>query len=371
MNRHRSAEVVIVGAGLAGAAAAFFLTQRGVRDLVILEKESVPGVHASGRNAAMVRQVVPDSEVAALARTGAEFIRRTGNTHRPGLYKQNGSFLLGIGSDWEDLCRDADLARKAGNVVECLSANEATQRVSVLRNVEFEGAVWCPSDGVVDVAGLLDYFLSGAQEAGARLRTDCPVTGFDVYSGHIAGVLTQHGPISTGMVVNAAGAWAGELAHLAGAAPIPLTPYRRHLFVTGPLDWVVPRWPFVWDVSHNLYFRPESGGLLLCPCDESAWSPEIPPVDPAIAELLAERVAHHLPALATVGIQRSWAGLRTFASDRRLVIGWDRTLGGFFWFAGLGGQGVTVCGSAGRLAADLVLVGPRSSGGAFDPGRFV
>ncbi len=118
MSLRRSAEVVIVGAGLAGAATAFFLTQRGVRDVVILEKESVPGVHASGRNAAMVRQVVPDPELVALAREGADFIRRTGDTHRPGLYQQNGSLLLGVGSDREGLCRDADLARKAGTTVE-------------------------------------------------------------------------------------------------------------------------------------------------------------------------------------------------------------------------------------------------------------
>ncbi len=370
-SRHRSAEVVIVGAGLAGAATAFFLAQRGVRDVLILEQESMPGVHASGRNAAMVRQVVPDPDVAALARAGADFIRSADHApHRSVCYEQNGSLLLGVGPDWEGLRRDARRAREAGATVECLSPTEAMHRVPVLRDVELDGAVWCASDGVVDVAALLDRFLEGAREAGVRLHTDCRVTGFEVRSGHIAGVLTQDGPIYTNIVVNAAGAWAGEFGRLAGAAPIPLTPYRRHLFATGPLDWVVRRWPFVWDVSHDLYFRPESGGLLLSPCDDKAWSPEIPPVDPAIAELLAQRVTHYYPALATIPIKRAWAGLRTFAADRRPVIGWDPRLKGFFWVAGLGGHGVTVSGSVGLRAAELVHAGPRLSGGAFDPGRF-
>ena len=370
-SHHRSAEVVIIGAGLAGAATAFFLTQRAVRNVLILEQESMPGAHASGRNAAMVRQVVPDPDVAALARAGADFIRRADYTpHGSVLYEQNGSLLLGVGPDWEGLCRDAGRAREAGTSVECLSPAEAMQRVPVLRNVQLDGAVWCASDGVVDVAALLDTFLTGAKERGARLHTDCRVTGFEIRSGHIAGVRTQKGPIDTNVVVNAAGAWAGEFGRLAGAAPMPLTSYRRHLFATGPLDWVVRRWPFVWDISHHLYFRPESGGLLLSPCDDTAWPPEIPPVDPALAELLAERVADHFPALATIPIQRAWAGLRTFAADRRPVIGWDPTLNGFFWVAGLGGHGVTVSGSVGLRAAELVYAGPGSSGGAFDPGRF-
>lgn len=370
-HRIRSAEVVIVGAGLAGAATAFFLTRRGLRNVLILEREAVPGVHASGRNAAMVRQVVPDAEVAALARQGAAFIRDAANSpQQQALYNPNGSVLLGCGSDWGALCLDASVAQQAGIPVERLAVTETVQRLPILRDAEFEGALWCPSDGVVDVAGLLAHYLHHAQKEGARLQTDCLVTGFEVGSGRISDVITQDGSIHTGLVVNAAGAWAGELGRLAGATPIRLMPYRRHLFVTGPMDWVAPSWPFVWDITHSLYFRPESGGLLLCPCDEVPWPAEIPPVDPAISELLAERVARHFPGLRSVSIHRAWAGLRTFAPDRRFVIGWDHALDGFFWVAGLGGHGVTVSAAVGALAAELIAAGPKGSVGHFDPARF-
>lgn len=370
--RVRSAEVIIIGAGLAGAATAFFLTQRGVRDVLLLEGEVVPGAHASGRNAAMVRQVVPDPEVAALARQGAAFIRQAAEAqHQPGLYRQTGSLLLASGPDWESLQLDAEVAEQAGTAAECLTPSETAGRVPILQGAEFDGAVWCPSDGVVDVAWLLAYYLEHAQRAGAQLLTDCPVTGFGVRSGRITSVITRDGPIHGEVAVNAGGAWAGEVGRLAGAAPVALTAYRRHLFVTGPLDWVAPTWPFVWDVTHQLYFRPESSGLLLCPCDEVPWPPELPPVDPAMAEFLAEKVTKHLPGLTSIPLLRSWAGLRTFAPDRRFVVGWDPVLAGFFWVAGLGGHGVTVSGALGALASNLILAGPKNSSGPFDPARLL
>lgn len=369
---NRSAEVVIIGAGLAGAATAFFLTRRGLRDVLLLERELTPGLHASGRNAAMVRQVVPDPEIAVLARQGAAFIRDTGESlPHPTLFRQHGSFLLGSEPEWASLCRDATLAQEAGLPVECLDVREVIQRLPVLKDARFEGAIWCPTDGVVDVAALLEHFLALAQKEGARVRTDCLVIGLEFRSGRVAGVRTAEGPIRSPVVVNAAGAWAGELGCLAGATPIPITPYRRHLFITGPLDWVTPGWPFVWDVSHHFYFRPESGGLLLCPCDETPWPPGTPPVEPQMADLLAERVTRYVPGLRTIALRRSWAGLRTFTEDRRFAIGWDPLRAGFFWVAGLGGHGVTVSSAVGALAADLILAGPKSSGGPFDPARFL
>jgi glycine/D-amino acid oxidase-like deaminating enzyme len=370
--RVNSAQIAIIGAGLAGAATAFWLTQRGVRDVLLLEQEAAPGVHASGRNAAMVRQVVPDPEVASMARQGAAFIRQVAEAQpRRTLFSQTGSLLLGCGPEWASLRHDAEVAQQAGLAVECLGVSAVIRRVPVLTDAEFEGALWCPSDGVVEVAWLLDWFLEEAQRQGARLKTECPVTGLEIQSERIVGVRTAEGAIGCSLVVNATGAWAGEVGRLAGAAPITLTPYRRHLYVTEPLAWVDRSWPFVWDLTHDLYFRPESGGLLLCPCDEVPWPPGIPPVDPTVTDHVAERLPRYFPALKEVSIRQSWAGLPTFASDRRSVIGWDPLRDGFFWVAGLGGHGVTVSGAVGALAADLIVTGCKMSGGPFDPARFV
>ena len=138
----------------------------------------------------------------------------------------------------------------------------------------------------------------------------------------------------------------------------------------GPLPRARADWPFVWDVAHDVYFRPESGGLLLSPCDESELPPGIPDVDPAAIDLLHRKLSHHLPALADVPLARTWAGLRTFAPDKRFVIGPDPLLPGFFWAAGLGGHGVTTSHAAGALAAELVERPESDAGNPFSPARF-
>lgn len=141
MNR-QSTEIVIIGGGLAGAATAYGLTERGARDVLILEGEGRPGTHASGRNAGMIRQVVPDADAVRLAKEGTAFIRKSGVT-----FQQQGSLLLGSGAEWEALSSEADLVRSLGTGVEKLEAAEVRRRVPLLTEVDFEGAVWCPSDG--------------------------------------------------------------------------------------------------------------------------------------------------------------------------------------------------------------------------------
>jgi D-arginine dehydrogenase len=157
---------------------------------------------------------------------------------------------------------------------------------------------------------------------------------------------------------------------MVGAAELPLHPCRRHLFVSPPMDWVDTSWPFVWDVSHDLYFRPEGKGLLLCACDQQEMSACDPPVDASMEELLAEKIQRTMPALSRVSINRRWAGLRTLCSDGRFVIGWDAKLQGFFWVAGLGGHGVTTSSAVGALAADLIAAGPGKKSEVFSPERF-
>ncbi len=214
-------------------------------------------------------------------------------------------------------------------------------------------------------------YLRMASSGDAEVRFCGKVRQILVRQGRVCAVQTGSEEIVTDILVNAAGAWAAEIARLAGATDIPLTPYRRHLFVTQPLDWVQPDWPLVWDLTHELYFRPESGGLLLSPCDETAHPPAAPATDPAALELLAEKVTHCLLHLSDLPIRNCWAGLRTMAPDRRFVVGWDPGLKGFFWVAGLGGHGVTASYAVGLLAASLILQQPAlSAGREFSPARF-
>jgi glycine/D-amino acid oxidase-like deaminating enzyme len=127
----------------------------------------------------------------------------------------------------------------------------------------------------------------------------------------------------------------------------------------------------VWDVSHDIYFRPEGDGLLLCACDQQELPPGDPPVDPAMREVLAQKIHRYMPGLEAVSIHRYWAGFRTISGDGRFVIGWDPQLVGFFWVAGLGGHGVTTSPAVGALAAELLLGGPDRQADAFSPARFI
>jgi len=242
-------------------------------------------------------------------------------------------------------------------------------QVPALDGADFFEAAWSPRDGVVDVATMLQLFLRGAQEAGARLRVSATLEAFEVRAGRISGARVNGETIACEAVINAAGPWAGEVGKLAGAVETGLIPHKRHLFSTPPLPWVDPQWPFVWDVSHEVYFRPESGGLLLCACDEIPSSPCLPGTEAIAGDMLAAKIGAHLPKLGDVSIAREWAGLRTFTRDRQFVLGWDPRVTNFFWVAGLGGHGVTcspaIAETAARLFAD------RSATAApFSPARY-
>jgi D-arginine dehydrogenase len=363
-------DYVIIGAGFAGAATAYHLTRRGVAHILLLEQEGIPGFHSSGRNAAMMRQCVPDADLAQLTRNGAAFLRHPPKDWpEPLQFKQNGSLLLGSGAGWNKLQRDTAVGRSVGIDVVLWTPEQAKRHVPVLRPSEFEGAAWCASDGIIDIHALLSGYLKAATGEGARVRYNTQVRLIHATNRGVE-IVTENETIKAKILVNASGAWANVIAEMAGARQLPLRPCRRHLFVSPPTPWVDPNWPFVWDVTHDIYFRPEGEGLLLCACDQTELAPGDPPVEDSVRELLAEKMERFMPGLSEVSINKSWAGFRTLTPDGRFVIGWDAKMDNFFWVAGLGGHGMTTSSAVGELAADLLLGGPDKKSAPFSPERF-
>lgn len=352
----RTADVVIVGGGFAGAATAYHLARRGIRKVVLLEREDLPGRHASGRNAGVVRRTVARLDHVALATEGLRFMQEPPEGFPPGAYFQRTGSLLVAGAEREPSLRASIQAwRAAGIDAEWLSTAEVQRRVPATVGGDFVGGVYCGEDGVADIAALLDGYLRAARSAGAEVITARGARVVYTQGDAVIGVRTDEDYISTPALVNAAGAWAPEIARMAGASAVPLRSFKRHLMVTTRLPWADRSWPSVWDLSHEFYFRPEPPGLLLSPCDAAECGPEAETTDAAALELLAEKLTQWLPRLAGVSIASVWAGLRTFAPDDNLVLGADTRIKGFFWCAGLGGNGMTLSAALGRIVAEAVL----------------
>src|SRR5205807_9102491 len=140
---------------------------------------------------------------------------------------------------------------------------------------------------------------------------------------HAFEIVTNGESTKANVVVNASGAWANTIGKMAGAGELPLRPCRRHLFVSPPLEWVDASWPFVWDVTHDIYFRPEGEGLLLCACDQTELAPGDPPVEASVKELLEEKIERFMPGLTEVSINKTWAGLTSLPPAGKFVICWN------------------------------------------------
>ncbi|MHC4860809.1 MAG: NAD(P)/FAD-dependent oxidoreductase, partial [Planctomycetota bacterium] len=237
-----------------------------------------------------------------------------------------------------------------------------------LAGADLEACFETPADGVADVNELLQGFLRQARARGARLRTNTEVLDLAREGDRVTGVVTRDGVLGADVVVNAAGAWAGEVGAPGAAAAIGIVPKKRHLHSTGPVAGASPDLPFVWNDTAGYYFRPESEGLLLSGCDHTPEPPGDPVVDPEEEVRLAGKLLEHAPALAELPIATRWACHRTFARDARPVLGWDPVLDGLYWVAALGGHGVTVSHTVGALAAREILTGRSES--PFAPSRF-
>lgn len=346
----RYVDVAVIGAGFAGASVAAALARAGVTSGLILEREPMPGVHASGRNAAMARQLESDEALAQLTLEGVRRLRAKRVAGHPVLNETGGLYLIQGTAD--EAAGQLEPLREHSVPVEVLEPGDARRRFPFLSGFSFSHALFCPTDGIVDIHALLSDLLAEAASGGFEFVTECTADDLILDGGAVRGLQTSHGQVRAGIVINAAGAWAGHIGR--ASAPLPLKPLRRHLFF-GICDGSVPRdAPLVWDLDIRYYVRPEGAGLLLCACDEAERPPGIPAVDPEIAELLADKLLTYAPGLANVSVRRSWACLRTFAPDRFPVIGWDPKISGLFHVSGLGGFGVTTSLAVGELASALI-----------------
>jgi D-arginine dehydrogenase len=366
------ARIVIIGAGICGAATAYFLARGGEADVLVLEGEDAFNRHSSGRSASYFVPMYETRTFAHLARLADPFLRDppAGFTPYP-LVERRGAVLAAGGDDLAAFRAELGTARELGIVLEEIDPARIPELIPIARPRAVAAAAFYPGAGAMDCNALSMGYIGHARRAGARFALGRRFTGARVHRGRIIAVETSAGPIACDIVVNAAGAWAGEAAALAGAAPIACEPRRRHVIcVALPAEHARARWPFFRCPSIPIYFRPEAGQLLASPMDAEPVAPCDCPTD----ELQVATVADALQANTTLRfshIESSWAGLRVFSSDGRPVVGWDPSLGGFLWVAAVGGVGIQSSPAVGQLAADLLLGRGTSDPelAALDPGR--
>ncbi len=349
-----AADIVIIGGGMAGAGAAYALAPP--RRVILLERESQPGYHTTGRSAALFSETYGNGPIRALTVASRDFLMQPprGFSDTPILTPRG---VLQVGGADKAAQLDAAYAemRRLVPSVQRLDAAAVLAQVPVLRpEMVAGGAVAEPHAMDIDVHALHRGFLRGAAAAGARILSDAGVTGIG-RAGSDWLVETTQGSFRAAVVINAAGAWCDAVAALAGIKPIGLEPMRRTALTADmPAGTDFQHWPMVIDADEDIYFKPDAGRLLISPADETPSEPCDAQPDEMDVAIAIDRF-ETLTSLTVRRVAAKWAGLRSFVADRTIVAGFDPAAPGFFWLAGQGGYGIQTSGAMSRVAGALAL----------------
>ena len=346
------ADLIVIGAGMAGAAAAAHLAAE--RRVVLLERESQPGYHSTGRSAALFTETYGNRAIRTLTGASRAFYeaRADGLAEHPILTPRGALMFATPGQEallaeaWADL---SSLDPR----VRLLAADDARAMVPVLRPDQVVGAVLEPDAMDIDVHALHQGYLRLLRRRGGRIVTDAEVRTLS-RRGRIWTVATPAGDFTAPTVVNAAGAWADALAERAGLPPIGLVPKRRTaLTVAAPAGVATGAWPMTLDVAETFYFKPDAGRLLVSPADETPMEPCDAQPDELDVAIAIDRLMR-ATTIEVTRVERKWAGLRSFVADKTTVCGFDPLAEGFFWLAGQGGYGIQTAEGMARCAVALI-----------------
>ena len=354
-------DVAIIGGGIAGAAAAWALAPQ--LRVVVLESESGLGYHSTGRSAAILTESYEAGPIRELTRR-SRTILTTEFASVSGLLSRRG--LLWVAATGQDAAVERALAaaRESPTTVDLLDPGTAQALCPVLRRELCLAALHEPGAMAIDVDLLQQEYLRRARSHGATVRTNARVTGIR-HDGQWH--LTIDGTtVRCSHVVNAAGAWADEVAIMAGLRPIGLTPLRRTAFLfPAPVGAGHEAWPCTIGIDEDWYFEPQGPLMLGSNADEHPDVPrDVRAEDIDVAEAI-EKI-NTITTLSIRHVLKQWAGLRTFAADRLPVVGPDRAEPTFHWYAGLGGFGIMTSPAIGQALADRVLARPGPTHDASD-----
>ena len=358
MGKTRVCDALIIGSGITGASLAYFLARAGL-EVILAERESMPGYHTTGRSAATFIPAEDNPIVRRLILASRDFLERppAGFTETPILTPRPGLVFAGE-DESEELRAWVEDLNESGVALERLDQRQALSVCPMLRPERVDEAIYFPDDRDIDVHALFSGFLAGFRAAGGSSLREATLLDAAWEKDRWRVTVGEH-RVTTQVLVNAAGAWADEVASLCEVRALGLTPKRRTVIVVDPpAELAIDQWPHVSQVSSQWYFKPDAGRLLVSPGDETPS----PPCDAQPEELdiaIAVDRLENATCLKVARIGSRWAGLRSFFADGLPAVGFSSTPG-FFWLAGQGGFGIETSPTLARLAASLILREPLS-----------
>lgn len=361
-----TSDIIVIGAGMAGVSLAGRLA--GHAKVTVLEAQTGPGTQATGRSAALFVRNYGNAVLRRLNALAEPFLADPSALGEPSFLTPRGMLFFAPEPDIDLF--ECELARGEG--LDRITCDEALKLVPILRPEAVAAACYEQGAQDIDVDRMLTGFLRRARRHGAELVLNAEVTGITRGANWRveAGGMLFEAPV----VVNAAGAWADQIAHMAGVAPVGLRALRRSAALLPVSDgYDITRWPMMEPITEGWYAKPVAGKLMVSPADADPVAPmDAWPDDMVLAEGL-DRFQHAV-TMPVTRVSHSWAGLRTFAPDDTPVVGFDSCADGFFWLAGQGGYGIQTAPALSQLACDLLRGAspelPPDLIAALDPTRF-
>ncbi len=367
----RTADIIVIGGGIAGASAAAEIAADGAK-VLLLEMERQPGYHATGRSAAMYEPIEGPALVCALTRASGPFLESPpAGFAEASLLSPRGVLMLGYAGDEARLAA----AEQAGFAVVDMAFARA--RLPIVKSAGVIAVLWDGLAQDIDVDALHAGRLRVLRRAGGTVITDSAVRRGQRVDG-IWRLETAAGHYEAPIVVAAAGAWSDLVAQSCGVRPVGLQPKRRSAAIlAGPTGMAVQHWPEILPADIGFYCKPMGGKLMLSPAEEDPMEPHDAWADDLRLAEAAERLEATLE-MRVSRLERTWGGLRTFAPDGLPVVGFDPEVDGFFWLAGQGGYGIQTSPALSRVAAALVagkaipddMVGAGIDARRMSPARF-
>lgn len=348
-----TSDFIVIGGGVAGLSVAYELSVHG--SVTLLETESAVSYHSTGRSAAVMSENYGPALWSRLVTASREFMETPPEGFSEvSLVADRGALFLALDHEADALRRQADELKRRGASAELMSAEDALRVCPVIRDDRFALALYETDCKDIDTNALVTGYARGLKRRGGKVVTGSPAVSIE-RSGSGWRVSTPRETFSAGVVVNAAGGWAQEVAKTAGLGFRNVVPFRRTAVTFDPpAGSDIRTWPMTFDVAETFYFKPEAGRIMVSPVDMEPSQPCDAQADELETAIAVDRI-ETFTTMQVRSIASRWGGLRTFAPDHEPVIGRDPEAESFIWLAGQGGNGVMGGAAAARMAAAIAL----------------